>query len=287
MKVISVVVALGCFCLLGAPKSKAVPWLPAPKSGVSLLPLTKVVVFGPETRQTADTFAERNHLDVAELKRQHSGSGVIHCGNARGAGQLTLTDNIVTTASHVLYNESGLLRGDSGHCSFTVVIDGREVVTPIDTRSIVAGSTNPYNEIAVHDWAVARLVRPLPDATPYTLGAPAGNIAIRFVARGHSDWGGGHEMSLESCRLRDGLQAGAEGTREFSFDCAAGVGASGGALLNAAGNRLLAVFVGFRSVAPEQRMGFSPTNYNFAVTVEGAFRRAVLDEVATRTAAVP
>jgi len=286
MKVIAAVTAFACLCLLGAPNAKAGPWIAAPNGASEMLPITKVVVFGPETRQTADTFAERNHLNVVELKRQHSGSGVIHCGNARGAGQLTLADNIVTTASHVFYNESGSLRGDTDHCSFSVVVDGREIVTPIDTRSIVAGSTNPYNEIAVHDWAVARLVRPLTAATPYTLGAPAGNIAIRFVARGHSDWGGGREMSLEDCHLRDGLRAGAEGTREFSFDCAAGVGASGGALLNASGSRLLAVFVGFRSVAPDQRMSFSPSNYNFAVTVEGAFRRAVLDAVAIRTVAV-
>lgn len=286
MKGIAAVLAFACFCLVGPPESKAGPWISAPSGEKSVLPVTKVVVFGPETRETADAFAERNHLDVAELRRQHAGSGVIHCGNARGAGQLTLTDNVITTASHVLYNETGVLRGDSSHCSFTVVVGGREIVTPIDTRSIVAGSTNPYNEIAVHDWAVARLARPLPEATPYTLGAPAGNTAIRFVARGHSDWGGGQEMSLENCKLRNGLEAGAEGTREFSFDCAAGVGASGGALLNSAGNRLLAVFVGFRSVAPDQRQGFSPSNYNFAVTLEGAFRRAVVEEAATRTAAV-
>ena len=82
-------------------------------------------------------------------------------------------------------------------------------------------------------------------------------------------------MSLENCRLRDGLEAGAEGTREFAFDCAAGVGASGSALLNAAGSRLLAVFVGYRSTAPDERHGVLADNYNFAVTVEGAFRRAV------------
>jgi hypothetical protein len=286
MNWIAVGLAFGCFCLLGSGESKAVPWISTADSPQSVLPITKVVVFGPETRLNVAEFAQHNHLNVAELKRQHSGSGIIHCGNARGAGQLTVADNVITTASHVLYNESGELRGDSSRCTFTVMLDGREIVTPIDTRSIVAGSTNPYNEIAVHDWAVARLTRPLPEATPYTLGAAAGNEAIRFVARGHSDWGGGHEMSMEFCRLRDGLEAGAEGTREFSFDCAAGVGASGGALLNSAGNRLLAVFVGFRSTAPDQRMSFSASNYNFGVTVEGAFRRAILNEVTTRTASV-
>ena len=82
-------------------------------------------------------------------------------------------------------------------------------------------------------------------------------------------------MSVETCRLHDVLAKGAEGTREFSFDCDAGVGASGGALLSSGGGRLLAVFVGYRSIAPDRTLPFSPQHYNFAVTLEGAFRRAV------------
>jgi hypothetical protein len=241
---------------------------------------SKAVVFGVDARETPEKYALTHHLDSGELKRQHAGSGVIRCGNARGAGQLTVSDNVVTTAAHVFYNESGTLRASSAHCQFTVEAGGKEITTAIDVSSIVAGSTNPYNEVAVHDWAVARLMRPVPEATPYALGAPSGDLAIRFVARGHSDWGAGREMSVENCKMRDGIEAGAEGTREFSFDCAAGVGASGGALLNAGGSRLLAVFVGYRSIAPDQHMAFSSQNYNFAVTCEGAFRRAIENEAA-------
>ena len=226
-------------------------------------------MFGPETRETAEAFALQHHLDAEALKRQHAASGVIHCGNAHGAGQLTLADNVVTTAAHVFFNERGAPRADNAHCVFVVETQTGEIATAIDMASIIAGSRDPYNESAVHDWAVARLMRPLREAAPYALGAPAGGEPIRFVARGHSDWGAGRQMSLEACHIRDGLEAGAEGTREFAFDCAAGVGASGGALLDIAGSRLVAVFVGFRSIAPDQRMAFSPQNYNFAVTVEG------------------
>ena len=38
---------------------------------------------------------------------------------------------------------------------------------------------------------------------------------------------------------------------------------------------VMAVFVGYRSVAPDEPLPFSARHYNFAVTVEGAFRRAV------------
>jgi hypothetical protein len=92
-------------------------------------------------------------------------------------------------------------------------------------------------------------------------------------------------MSMENCRLHDVLSKGSEGTREFSFDCDAGVGASGGAVLNSNGGRLLAVFVGYRSIAPDQTMPFSTQHYNFAVTVDGAFRRAVEAAAGFSTAA--
>src|SRR5260370_40047270 len=98
---------------------------------------------------------------------------------------------------------------------------------------------------------------------------------IQFVARGHSDWGQGHVMSMENCRLHDALAAGSEGTLEFSFDCDAGVGASGGALLNANGGRLLAGLVGYRSVAPGSTQPVSSQHHNFCGTTEGAFRRPV------------
>ena len=80
---------------------------------------------------------------------------------------------------------------------------------------------------------------------------------------------------VATCHLRDGLENGSEGTREFSFDCSANVGASGSGLLDGDGNALLAIFVGYRSVAPDKALPFSSTHYNFAITVEGAFRRAV------------
>jgi Trypsin-like peptidase domain len=264
------------FCLFTCIESQAGPAQPLDLQILHTLPLVPIVVFGDHPRLTVEQFASQNHLDLGDVKRRHAASGVIHCGNARGAGQLTLTDSVITTAAHVLFDEHGQPRGDSAHCFFTATVAGQEVTTAIDVASVVSGNKDPYAKPAVHDWAVARLLRPVKGATPYGLGAPAQAAEdIRFVARGHSDWGSGRTMSMENCRLRDALSSGSEGTREFSFDCDAGVGASGGAVLNASGGRLLGVFVGYRSIAPESSMPFSAEHYNFAVTLEGAFRRAV------------
>jgi hypothetical protein len=246
------------------------------RQGFVVLPVTPVVVFGDHPRLTVSQFADENHLNLGDVKRRHAASGVIHCGNARGAGQLTLADNVITTAAHVLYDEKGEMRGDSEHCFFTATVADQEVTTGIDMASVISGNSEPYAKPAVHDWAVARLLRPVKGATPYGLGSSAQpSEDIRFVARGHSDWGAGSAMSMENCRLHEVLSSGSEGTREISFDCDAGVGASGGAVLNSSGGRLLAVFVGYRSVAPDKTMPFSMQHYNFAVTIEGAFRRAV------------
>ncbi|MGH6852857.1 MAG: trypsin-like peptidase domain-containing protein, partial [Methylocella sp.] len=130
----------------------------------------------------------------------------------------------------------------------------------------------------VHDWAVARLTHPIEGVTPYGLATAAGpNMPIEFVARGHIDWGGGRRLSIEKCHLHDQLSAGAEGTREFSFDCDTGDGASGGALVTATNKPAIrAILVGWRSNKPFRAAPFSRFNYNFAVTMEGAFKRAVV-----------
>jgi hypothetical protein len=269
-------VAVWGFCLFAAGLSKSDGFEAERLASPPLA--TPVVVFGPDARATIEDFAIRRRLDPTALRRRYSGTGVVHCGAAHGSGQLTVADDVITTAAHVFYDRNGALRADSAHCRFVIDTGGQEISTAIEVKSLIAGSTNPYNQDAVNDWAVARLARPVREAEPYPL-APQGRESTRtpvlFVARGAIDWQAGRQASMQDCRLRDALESGAEGTREFSFDCAAGIGASGSGLFDRDGGGLMAVFVGFRSVAPDQPLPFSAQHYNFAVTVEGAFRRAV------------
>ena len=248
----------------------------APDSS-AFLPITQVLVFGKNSRQSPEQFAAAENLNTKEVKRAHAASGLVECGEAHGAGQLTLVGNVITTASHVFYDEKGALRGAS--CTFAIEIEGRSVRVPVDLTSIKAGSTNPYAFPAVHDWAVAKLTKTITEATPYQLSdSVQAQAPIEFVARGHIDWGDGRRMSMEACRLHDQLSVGQEGTREFSFDCETGDGASGGAVLMGEDQMQLgAILVGWRSNKPYRAVPFSPTHYNFAVSIEGAFRTAVLD----------
>ena len=239
--------------------------------------IVPVVVFGKDSRRTIEDFAAEQKTDATALKRSFAASGLIECGVAHGAGQLTLATNVVTTAAHVFYDERGKLRANT--CNFTIEVEGKKVSVPVDLKSIVAGSTNPYAIAAVHDWAVAKLTQPVENVTPYLLAdSPAPNKPIAFVARGHIDWGEGRRLSMQKCQLRDQLSAGEEGTREFAFDCDTGDGASGGAVMMSEANqqKIGAILVGWRSNRPFKAVPFSPTHYNFAVTIEGAFKKAVV-----------
>jgi hypothetical protein len=269
-------------------EASAAPFLQQAMSDKSLsfgdAKISPVVVFGRNTRRTVAQFAAEQKLDPVDLRRKFAASGLIECGAAHGAGQLTLTDDLLTTAAHVFFDESGLPRAKT--CFFVIDVDGKQIRTAIDSASIIAGSKNPYAIAPVHDWAVARLTRPIPGVTPYGLaGAASPNLPVEFVARGHIDWGEGRELSMEKCALHDELSVGEEGTREFSFDCETGDGASGGALIVGAGNaaaahaenpEIGAILVGWRSNKPFHSAPFSLTHYNFAVTIEGAFKKAVV-----------
>ena len=237
--------------------------------------IVPVIVFGHDARRPPQRFAAEHGLDPATVARDHAASGLIQCGNAHGAGQLTLADDVVTTAAHVFYDENGFPRART--CSFDLSIDGDEVHVPIDVAGVVAGSTKPYDVDPAHDWAVARLAHPVAGIKPYGIATDVhADQTTTFVARGHIDWGEAKQLSMQQCTLHDRISTSEEGTREFSFDCDTGDGASGGALMfDGATSRVGGVLVGWRSNQPFKGMPFSRTHYNFAVTLEGAFRDAV------------
>lgn len=258
------------------PPAAAAPLHPAALfAAAPVVPLTPVVVFGHNGRRLPEVYAAEHGMPVAAVVHDHRASGLIECGNAHGAGQLTLTDDVITTAAHVFYDENGMPRAKS--CDFVVTVSGHDIRVPVKMTSIVAGSTNPYDVAVPHDWAVARLTQPVSGVKPYGIADDLhADEPATFVARGHIDWGGAKDLSMQDCGLHTMIDRGEEGTREFTFDCDTGDGASGGALMvDSASTRVGAILVGWSSKAPFRAMPFSRTHFNFAVTLEGAFRQAV------------
>ena len=149
---VAAVTLLAAASVFASPCSAA-PFVPQPlgepSSAFPAADIHKVVVFGRDSRRTVEEFAASEKLSAPDLRRKFAASGLIECGGAHGAGQLTLTDDLITTAAHVFFDEKGAPRAKN--CTFVNEVDGHAVRTPIDLSSIVAGSRNPYAVAAVHD----------------------------------------------------------------------------------------------------------------------------------------
>jgi hypothetical protein len=196
-------------------------------------------------------------------------TGLVRCGNTVGTAQLVLRRDIIVTAAHVFFGAGG-----HGDCVFVPRMGSGESIA-IDSASIRAGSHAPLSQAATSDWAVARLVAPVPTATPYVLAAQASQLgAVTLCAAGN---GGPTQFGAENCTVRSVIKTAADGVRELAIDCSGSPGGSGGAVIGTNG-AIAGIYVGDRSTNPSEAQPFSKTHYNFAITIEGAFRRALLAE---------
>ena len=260
---------LACMLLIGCGTAGIVPSAGAGSSTSDDTQLGRLVV--PVVIMEKD----RRTAPGRELRARHGATGLVRCGVAIGTAQLTLRNDVITTAGHVLMAPDGRPRAG---CVFEPLAGGGRERIAIDARSIRSGSRVPLSAPATRDWAVARLVRAVRGAIPYGLvseGAPPGGVVM--LAAGNKQaaiWG------AEQCVCRNVMNA-REGIREFAIDCNAGPGSSGAALLGG-GRNIAAIYVGFRSADPARAQVFSTTHYNFAITVEGPFRRALLAAAAGR-----
>ncbi len=201
---------------------------------------------------------------------RNAATGHVSCGSGSGTAQLVGAQNVIITAGHVLFDRQGM-RAPQSACTFTLVINGERQTFPIDTTRIRAGTLQPYAMPASFDWAMARLAAPVTGAMPYAFGAsPTAGQAVTLVSG--RTLGVTRGVITEDCQVR-ALRA-AEGGREALLDCSAQSGDSGAALLDRAG-RIVAIYVGFRSIAPQTRQVFSAEHYNFAVSVNPRMRTAV------------
>jgi hypothetical protein len=233
-------------------------------------PHARAVTMERDLRVAPEMFARRAGITLDEFRLRHGASGLIRCGAATGSGQVTLANNVISTAGHVFFAPGGKLRSPS--CTFEPTAEPG-VAIAIDLDSVISGSGDPMRERATLDWAVARLASAPSRVRPYALAekseAPS---PITLYGGGN---GQAATIGVEQCSTRRVTATAPEGIRELSFDCSAAPGGSGAALLNEK-NEIVAIFVGFRSVDASRAQPFSDSHYNFAITVEGPFRRALL-----------
>lgn len=225
------------------------------------------VVVGHDGRVGARLAAVALAASQAELAMRYAATGVIECGGVRGIGQITGRGDVVTSAAHVFFDESGRSRAESGRCLFRTA-SGTEIGLTPDASS--CGSSRPYEASGRHDWAVARLERPLEGVRPYRLGGtPRIGQEVTVVGYEHG------EATWDFCRVRD-VVAGAGGGVEIRTDCVGVDGLSGAAYLTReAKPAVLGVHVGFRSRQPDATLAYAEDHYTFGAAIGGAFGRAV------------
>jgi hypothetical protein len=233
-----------------------------------LRPFVPAVSMTKDRRLPPDEFARRAGIGTEGLIGQVGATGLVRCGSATGTAQLTVRNDVITTAAHVLIDQYGKYRIG---CVFEPTIAGGGPV-PIDFKSIETGSMDPLSHRATRDWAVARLVQPVEGVSPYRLGSVGSDpVAILMCAGGNQS---GAAIGMEKCSTRRVIGKSGDGIRELAIDCNAGPGTSGAALI--AGDKIVGIYVGYRSSSPHKAQAFSDTHYNFAITVEGPFRRTLL-----------
>jgi hypothetical protein len=232
-----------------------------------LRPYVPAVSMDKDRRVSPAEFIQQAGIANDGLRQQVGATGLIRCGSATGTGQLTVRNDVITTAAHVLIDQYGKHRIG---CVFEPAMAGGGPV-PIDFDSIRTGSSTPLSQRATKDWAVARLVAPVKGVAPYQIGAAgASPTAVLMCAGGNRS---GAAIGLEQCSTRRIIGTASDGVREIAIDCNAGPGSSGAALI--AGDKVVGIYVGYRSTDPSKAQAFSDKHYNFAITVEGPFRSAL------------
>lgn len=249
-----------------------------PQAAPAGAPVSAITFIDGDRRQSLEDFATRRGLQRSTVLTRYAATGVVRCGNAVGTAQLVLATDVIATAAHNLFDLQGKLHGTGERCRFEIGVDGERQAIPLDLAHVASGSSAPYGSPAIADWAVARLTRPVVGVSPYPLAAAIAVPApIVLLAAARPD--GSAASTIEDCTAQAVTNA-KSGMRELAVDCSGESGTSGAAFLTADG-RFAGIYVGFRSRAPQEPAPFSNEHYNFGVTAEGDFRRALLAAAAS------
>jgi hypothetical protein len=238
----------------------------------------EAVTISSDARLTLPEFAAKSGQDPALFESRYAATGMVVCSGVYSTAQLTIKDDVVTTAAHAFYDTDGNPRGDLATCNFHIMVEGKQLSVPLDVTSLRVGSRKPYAVAPVHDWAVVRLVRHVPAARPYGIGEP-GPVGMPIVMLAHRHRGWVHDglKAIEACAIRIESRVEKLSARELAIDCSAGEGASGSAIMAPGqSGAMVGIYVGWRSTHPDRPGPFSMTHMNFGVAVEGPFKNAIL-----------
>ena len=143
---------------------------------VSKLPETNNVV------GVADYYEAPPRIPVSRLptsvQQRYAATGIIQCNGFEGSAQLTIKNNLITTAGHMLNDRDTCAKiAEPNQCVFIVNSQGRS--RSVRVKNLVAtGFRCPRENDVQDDWAVMALSEPIDDVTPYSVD-PDKIIALR------------------------------------------------------------------------------------------------------------
>jgi len=105
--------------------------------------------------------------------KKFDATGTLFCKGTEGSAQLTVSNNLITTASHMLYHRkkgtnSCEQRAKATDCTFQVFSHGRIRSIPV-TEMVGKGWTCPNGADPADDWLVFKLAESVDDVQPYQI----------------------------------------------------------------------------------------------------------------------
>lgn len=175
---------------------------------------------------------------ATSAQQKYAATGKIQCNGYKGSAQLTVKNNLITTAGHILTGRNDCKsRARATDCEFIIRSHGRDRTIKV-SRLVGTGFRCPTLPEIPDDWAVMQLAESVDDVQPYSID-PAKVRALRrgdqvvTVARS-ADFVVNHKnvMHYGQCSILNtyGTYSAPTG---FSTACGCSKMCSGGSLLSA------------------------------------------------------
>jgi hypothetical protein len=274
MKAARIVPILVLACLLG-PRELAAGWLPVGdrtqlagassllSGGVGVVDLARIAHVswveapGELGRRTVEQYALDHQTTKNEVLDRYAATGVIECKGYKGSAQLTGDNSTISTAAHVFSNPETCKKNVASvsSCTFSVTTSLSKQTVNI-SRMVGQGFKCPAIPKWIgDDWAVLKLTAPIDGVKPYRLPAAndrlkEGDKVISVNAYNNDVFTTDRKTrerrfpkTIEECTSKIGHYDPVE-LLSVETTCDQGHGASGGSLLKAGSDVLMAVHKG-------------------------------------------
>ncbi len=196
------------------------------------------LIIGTDNRMDVASFAISHKISEDDVRSRFHATGALKCGAQSFSAQLTLKNNIITTAAHAFYQICNQ-QVDLKQCKFITVYENVSREFKIK-RLVGAGGPCPTAATRGEDWAVAELSKAVEGIEGYKIIPPPYPLMLKSFegypvthpAAWHVDLCGpnGCPPIVSECSIRDIMHVEAA-SPIVHMDCDVGFGASGSAQL--------------------------------------------------------